>query len=545
MQHENGKRQTSRRFDNSTSATCLAPAYPDTRSSTNAGKRATTVTGSLAALAATGLAVLSSTAVMAQDAAPRWQPEEFIADPALQNDFTESLPDFGETNGLRYAILQGLAILQGDMVLGAVDADGKLVNRSLIRNNIGKDEQTINENGTRGLGTYLAIQHWPDGVVPFVYGSNLGQSQRDNINGAIEHWMSHTGIKFVERTAENESQYLNYVRFVDSMSCASYVGMQTDKPEQTIMVSEACPLGSVIHEVGHAIGLYHEHTRADRNNYITVLEENIRPSKLLNFEVQTADVAVTYSDYDYGSIMHYGEYFFSVNNEPTIVVPDGIDAQVGQRIALSDMDAESVDRMYATDLALAPPSGTPTDDGLEITVTVENRGSFGANTLKLSLILPEGNSWRAISENAGWDCRTSAETLNCERDSFVEHQISQFLVLADAPESALDELDMTITSRTMDLDDSNNRSVGGVLQSPPTPTNGEVSGTEPLVGAANVSDGSDENATGQERSEGNDDNSETVTSSVAGGGSGGGAFFALLGALALVLGVRRGNARMV
>ena len=37
--------------------------------------------------------------------------------------------------------------------------------------------------------------------------------------------------------------------------------------------------GKVVHELLHAMGLYHEHTRPDRDQYVDVLSENILDGK--------------------------------------------------------------------------------------------------------------------------------------------------------------------------------------------------------------------------------------------------------------------------
>jgi hypothetical protein len=60
------------------------------------------------------------------------------------------------------------------------------------------------------------------------------------------------------------------------------------------------------HELGHALGLFHEQSRPDRDNYVTVLTNNINPAAITNFDKSSSTDVQTYGvPYDYGSVMHY------------------------------------------------------------------------------------------------------------------------------------------------------------------------------------------------------------------------------------------------
>ena len=59
-----------------------------------------------------------------------------------------------------------------------------------------------------------------------------------------------------------------------------------------------------MHEIGHALGLYHEQTRPDRNTYLTVNTANINSNGIGQYAIQTT--SNTHGvPYDYGSVMHY------------------------------------------------------------------------------------------------------------------------------------------------------------------------------------------------------------------------------------------------
>jgi hypothetical protein len=69
----------------------------------------------------------------------------------------------------------------------------------------------------------------------------------------------------------------------------------------------------IIHELLHALGFWHEHQRPDRDNFVRIEWANIQQGLEDNFTLRTLAQARGYGPYDLGSIMHYGQCFFSSN----------------------------------------------------------------------------------------------------------------------------------------------------------------------------------------------------------------------------------------
>ena len=165
---------------------------------------------------------------------------------------------------------------------------------------------------------------------------------QDRVFDAIKHWEDNTNLKFVERTFQK-----NYIYFEPGSGCSSYVGMQGGRQEITL--ASGCSTGSTIHEIGHAVGLWHEQSRMDRNTYIDILYENIEAGKEHNFRTygeRKMDGAEYTDELDFQSIMMYGSYDFSRNDLPTIVKKDGTTYNVN-RSGLSAGDLEGIMKMYS------------------------------------------------------------------------------------------------------------------------------------------------------------------------------------------------------
>lgn len=186
---------------------------------------------------------------------------------------------------------------------------------------------------------------WPGAVIPYKMDPGLSTVKKNEILLAMAVWESQTVIHFLALNADNEKNYNDYILFRPSegKSCFSAVGRQHG--EQVIRLAARCHTMSIAHELGHAIGLWHEQSRWDRDAYVEVVWENIQEDHLYNFN-QRLNEGQDIGEYDYDSIMHYSAYAFSKNGQPTLI-PRQKSFQIGQRTHLSAGDIASVNALYA------------------------------------------------------------------------------------------------------------------------------------------------------------------------------------------------------
>ena len=185
---------------------------------------------------------------------------------------------------------------------------------------------------------------WPNGVVPFELTEDLPLMTKLAALEAIALWQQKTNIEFIELTSKNREQFPDYLSFIpaNGTTCSSYVGRK--KGMQVVNLAPRCNTMNTVHEIGHALGLWHEQSRLDRDEHVQILWENIDEDHLFNFNQHLTD-GQDYGVYDYESIMHYGAYNFSKNGKKTII-PLVDNAEIGQRDHISEKDITAMNAMY-------------------------------------------------------------------------------------------------------------------------------------------------------------------------------------------------------
>jgi hypothetical protein len=144
---------------------------------------------------------------------------------------------------------------------------------------------------TRPSGDYTEndFRLWPGGRIPYEFHSSFKAGEQQEIRKVMDLWQVASNVSFVPR-AGTDKRYL----LIRKGKCVTNPTMY-DTPLEV-----SGDLECIGHELGHGIGLIHEHQRPDRDDYIVVHTPALRGKS--QYEKLKRDDCLPY---DLGSIMHY------------------------------------------------------------------------------------------------------------------------------------------------------------------------------------------------------------------------------------------------
>ncbi|XP_029672193.1 tolloid-like protein 2 [Formica exsecta] len=219
-----------------------------------------------------------------------------------------------------------------------------------------KPKYFANKRGTKNFlsrirraATARKERVWDHGVIPYEIDGNFSGAHKALFKQAMRHWENFTCVKFVERVSR---EHPNYILFTERpCGCCSFVGKRGNGP-QAISIGKNCDkFGIVVHELGHVVGFWHEHTRPDRDRHVQIIRDNIMSGQEYNFNKLTEEEVNSLGlPYDYDSIMHYAKNTFSKGTYLDTILPMETHGkkrpEIGQRIRLSEGDIAQTNLLY-------------------------------------------------------------------------------------------------------------------------------------------------------------------------------------------------------
>eukprot|EP01006_Ploeotia_vitrea_P048494 TRINITY_DN67242_c3_g13_i1.p1 TRINITY_DN67242_c3_g13~~TRINITY_DN67242_c3_g13_i1.p1 ORF type:complete len:1075 (+),score=80.39 TRINITY_DN67242_c3_g13_i1:42-3266(+) len=251
------------------------------------------------------------------------------------------------------------------------------------------------------LFTHHIERRWTNGTIPFVRGSTVTEDTWSILAAALDHWNRNTCLKF---TPKNSTSQTDWVEFEESPDKCSSPQVGNMKGLQKVFVGPECDFRTLVHELGHVVGLLHEQARPDRDEFVKMDFANMQESARGLFKIET--LGLSPFEYDYGSVMHYGTYSFNNDGLPTCIspVPIGVDPGPPNQtaIALSPTDIRGVNWFYeACNVERFKLQCTHSRAGLDPSKPQEYvlageefkisfYGSFGFDKFEITAQLPQG-----------------------------------------------------------------------------------------------------------------------------------------------------------
>jgi len=201
---------------------------------------------------------------------------------------------------------------------------------------------------------------WPGGIVPFTIHSSIALNAPTAvaaIQSAVSHWNSTpTKIRLVPKKAT----HFNHVEFILSVykgfRCTSKIGMQGGR--QTIncgvgALALTLSSGTIVHEIGHAIGLKHEHQRFERDDFVTFddfVAFYVAGAKQGDYAQLGPPYYLPVGKYDIKSVMHYRTQTVTLDGKTYAYFkpkkPKLTPGQFGSQGTLTARDIATVNTLY-------------------------------------------------------------------------------------------------------------------------------------------------------------------------------------------------------
>ncbi|KAM6910436.1 meprin A subunit beta-like [Xenentodon cancila] len=157
-------------------------------------------------------------------------------------------------------------------------------------------------------------------------------------------------INFKPRASEDF-----YIVIRNLNKCSSFVGKK-EANGQELSIGKNCDQVYIVeHEILHALGFFHEQSRYDRDDYVTIEFENILEGFNSTFQIESRENSTTQGvPYDYWSVMHYGKDAFTNGKGSTIVTKDPkFQDVIGQSLGMSPYDVLELNLLYKCNSTIA------------------------------------------------------------------------------------------------------------------------------------------------------------------------------------------------
>ncbi|CEF70338.1 Astacin-like metalloendopeptidase [Strongyloides ratti] len=154
---------------------------------------------------------------------------------------------------------------------------------------------------------------WPEKEIPYFVSPMLDYAL---INAALYRITKETCLMFRYKKNIKESLFI----YLPGKYYETNLGRRKEIPHKIYISINFKDIGKVMRETMRALGIGYEHNRHDRNNYIMVFKNNIKPHFLKYFSKKQEMFINTYDiTYDFRSIRHFSSHEYAKSSKNTII----------------------------------------------------------------------------------------------------------------------------------------------------------------------------------------------------------------------------------
>jgi hypothetical protein len=269
--------------------------------------------------------------------------------------------------------------------IGTIEVLNRVVNGEDIEDvisDIQSDiEKFLSEHYTEPRGVYISPQNawafnqfvtgarWTNGLVRYRFESSFTADEKTTAREAMAEWSTATenkvrfeeiSVNLWDQISKGIGQYQYVTLAIKDLPNAAGNSTVGSVAGSRINIDPlAADKRTYLHEIGHTLGLMHEHQRYDRDNYVTIAKEHandtvnmgivpkqsmvagLKPVKVLFVTVYLPwiwyyDYGITVGSFDYNSVMNYfSPYIYKING-----------ATIYRNNTISSTDATTVKSMY-------------------------------------------------------------------------------------------------------------------------------------------------------------------------------------------------------
>ncbi len=187
---------------------------------------------------------------------------------------------------------------------------------------------------------------WGSSEIPFGFSEGLPEHLKKEVLSAVGYFNTETVMRFVEADVEIDEDIIVF-KYRSKAPCSSYLGRVGGY--QPIYLNNNCKAQDVLHEIMHALGFVHEQQREERDEFLTILWENIQKGFEYNFSILPDSLVHQYSGavfrLSFDSVMMYPATAFAQSGKESMKTLDGSKISPKNN-GLADIDKERLKLLY-------------------------------------------------------------------------------------------------------------------------------------------------------------------------------------------------------